>query len=50
MEIKCYFSTLMKYAKALGDAEKNGDAQAITEAKIKHDQYAENCIKYGMKV
>jgi hypothetical protein len=39
------FGVLMQLAKALGDAKKSGDADAIAEAQREHDDYRDLCLR-----
>lgn len=39
------FRVLMRYAKALGEAKKSGDADKISEAQRNHDAYATMCLR-----
>ncbi len=44
MRIVTSFTVLMQKAKALGDAKKSGDSEAIAEAQADHDAYKELCL------
>lgn len=39
MKIVTYMGTLMRFAKALGEAKKSGDPEAIAKAQLEHDTY-----------
>lgn len=45
MKIITFWSTLMKYAKELGQAKLRGDEQEIKEAQKRHDDYKSECLK-----
>ena len=45
MEIVTSWQTLMLYAKELGRARLSGDEARITEAKRKHDEYRDLCLR-----
>ena len=44
MKVVASWTTLMQYAKELGDARRTGDAEKITAAKKKHDDYRDACL------
>lgn len=39
------FRVLMRLAKAVGQAEKAGDKEAIAKAQAEHDAYKDLCLK-----
>jgi hypothetical protein len=39
------FTTLMMYAKQLGDARKSGDVERIKQAQKEHDEYRDMCLE-----
>ena len=45
IEIVTDFRVLMRLARALGQAEKSGDQDAITKAKAEHDAYKDLCLR-----
>jgi len=45
ISIVCSWTTLMRYAKALGDAKKSGDIDRICEAQKVHDNYRDLCLR-----
>ena len=47
IEIVTDFRVLMQLARALGQAEKSGDQDAIAKAKAEHDAYKDLCLRAG---
>lgn len=45
IEIVTDFRVLMQLARALGQAEKSGDQDAIAKAKAEHDAYKDLCLR-----
>ena len=45
IEIVTDFRVLMRLARALGQAEKSGDQDAIAKAKAEHDAYKDLCLR-----
>ena len=45
IQINTHFSTLMRLAKAVGDAKKAGDPVALAKAQAEHDAYRDLCLK-----
>ena len=45
MKVITSFHTLMKYARALGEAELSGDQERIKIAKANHDNYKQACLE-----
>lgn len=39
------FRVLMQLARAVGQAEKSGDQEALAKAKAEHDTYRDLCLK-----
>ena len=44
VKVITHFSTLMRLARAVGDAEKTGDAALIKKAHAEHDAYKKLCL------
>lgn len=45
LEIVTDFRVLIQLARAVGQAEKSGDQEAIAKAKTEHDAYKELCLR-----
>lgn len=45
IEVVTDFRVLMQLARALGQAEKSGDQEAIAKAKAEHDAYKDLCLR-----
>ena len=45
IEVVTDFRVLMKLARAVGQAEKSGDQEAIAKAKAEHDAYKDLCLR-----
>ena len=45
IEIVTDFRVLMQLARAVGQAEKRGDQEALAKAKAEHDAYKDLCLR-----
>ena len=45
MRIVCFWSTLMRYAQALGKARATGNEKEIKKAEQQHDTYKNLCLQ-----
>ena len=50
MKTVTFFSTLMRLARELADAERSGDKERIAEASRKHEEYRQACLRSDLMI